>query len=453
MSNNNMPPGKKKSGGNSQYDARKAELEAIKKLPLRKITAGNVDYTGYYDEERLVVYLADQNGELTGQKATIRKPLPPPEYEDDDMDDEEYDNQRSAGETGNASKQKIQNSVHDTTEKFKRKKIELVERKKDELQSNSKDSDVSRKKKSKLMIILIICAILAAGSVALRFSGNQSNAPTTPGQTTVAEPKEGEITVIELKQDVLPGDTITEDIINASNIDSQTYNQIAINGNDLYKWEQRDNIIGMYAGEFISKGKYLTTNALTRTYKVEDNPWGEVAEGMKYADVPINIKDFDRTKLLIGNKIKLHFQIDRKEDSNSETQPSMTAGITVTKENNAVVTESYTIDNVVIANLLTGSGDSLYEIYSALASIPEGNQESYFKTAAKRDKEYLTSIAPTKIRVIFDKTYAEALEKAVSSGAEITVELQDNGKDVGTEAKQTFYSAEQTLMESLGKVL
>lgn len=158
----------------------------------------------------------------------------------------------------------------------------MVERKKDEISSEGTTSGgATQKKKSKPLMILLVCAAVAVGgAAAVNFTGMGN--VQTPTTQTVSEPKEGEITVIELRQDVLPGDTITEDIINASNIDSQTYNQIAINGNDLYKWEQRDNIIGMYAGEFISKGKYLTTNSLTRTYKVEDNPWGEVAEGMKY---------------------------------------------------------------------------------------------------------------------------------------------------------------------------
>lgn len=50
---------------------------SILDLPFRKISVKDQIYAGYYDADNLLLYLTDENGELTGQKARLSVPLPP----------------------------------------------------------------------------------------------------------------------------------------------------------------------------------------------------------------------------------------------------------------------------------------------------------------------------------------------------------------------------------------
>lgn len=472
-----MPPGKRntqgsetepphqQSGGSpplqdnekkrpTQNKNKKNDESAIKCLPLRTIQAGDKIYKGYYYETTLRVYLADEYGELTGQVAKITKPLPPldhtthPEPESEPKSEQRHRSYESFTEKKGIA---ADTAKHMLQEVGKKKSALINKRDEGKLDKNEKSS---KEKKSSVKVILIALTIVAVGAVCLFVGMNFMSSRMLPfiNNQTVTEPKEGEIMVIKLNGELIPGEEITESMISAYNIDSATYNSIAVNGNDLYRWEQRDSVIGMYATEYIASGKYITTNSVIRTYSFPNNPFGQIAEGMTSVEVPITIKDFDRTKLLVGSKINLHFQTDIHEDNTSETEETKAAGVKVTREKNITTTNSYNIENVVVANLRTSGGDSLYEKYSALAAIPEVNQESYLKSASKANKEYLSSIAPAKACIIIDAEYAEAIEKAINDGTVITMTMAD-GEDVSSEEKQMFYESEQKLMESFSKVL
>ena len=468
--NNSMPPGKKKndydfnnksstqenrqqqtehrvqhtsSDNKSNTDTKKKlvmpSIEEILRLPLRSVQVGSETFQGYYDEEKLLLYLADESGRPNNKIAQLKKPLSPLRHENEDEDDE--DDEISSNTAANQMLQKTRDAVD-------KKRQELSERVQDYGMTHSKGKGKKKKKKGRKGIIIVLLIFVLMSLAVLGYSFVQKSVSTVP----ISPPAEGEIMVIEIKKDVIPGDEITEDILQACNIDSQTYNQIAINGNDLYRWEQKDNILGMYATEYISKGHYITTNAVTKIFKNEENPWGIFNENLSYTDVPIHISDFDRTKLLIGSKVNLHFDINKKEDKDSETLPSIASGIKVTEEKNVTTTNSYTIENVTIANILTATDNDLFKIYSSLSSIPEGNQEHYLKTAAKYNKEYISTITPAKIRVIFDSEYIDDLKKAVSNGTEVTVELTED-IDVSTPEKKQFYDREIGLMENMSAIL
>lgn len=194
----------------------------------------------------------------------------------------------------------------------------------------------------------------------------------------------------------------------------------------------------MFATEYISSGHYVTTNSVTKTYKPPVNPWGNQPDSMDYVDIPIDISQMDRAKLLIGAKVNIHFETSQKEDNTSQTLTTEILGATVSTEQSIQTTNSFTINNAVIANILTATNKNLFEEYSALSAIPEGNQEHYLKQAAKYNKEYVTSLTPTKIRVYLDKSYADELSKSIANEKTITVELLDVA-DTSDTNKQQFY--------------
>lgn len=399
--------------------------EEILQLPLRKVQAGDRLYQGYYDEKNLMLYLADAEGRLVGKSASLKKPLPPIPTKDEYKD--ENDNEAPA----------MFNNIPNMLQKTREKAV---------LRKKGKKNRTQNRKIYKIVIgvIITILIILAAVMLGFRLSISllsEENANKEP-------PAENTIMVIEIRDDILPGDCIEDENLQAANIDGQTYNQIAINGNDLYRWEQKDNIIGMYATEYISKGHYITTNSVTKLYKGYENPWGTNDEAFAYADIPIDITEFDRTELLIGKKVNLKFQIEQKEENVSETLSSVSKGVKVIQEDNVTATKSYKVNNAVITNILTINNSNLFEVYSALSAIPEGNQEHYLKKAVKYNKEYIASITPAKIRVVFDKEYIEELKKSINNGKTVEVELTDE-TDISTEEKKNFYNNEVVLMEIL----
>jgi hypothetical protein len=401
--------------------------EEILQLPLRKVQAGDRLYQGYYDEKNLMLYLADAEGRLVGKSASLKKPLPPIPTKDEYKDENDNDNEATA----------MFNNIPNMLQKTREKAV---------LRKKGKKNRTQNRKIYKIVIgvIITILIILAAVMLGFRLSISllsEENASTEP-------PAENTIMVIEIRDDILPGDCIEDENLQAANIDGQTYNQIAINGNDLYRWEQKDNIIGMYATEYISKGHYITTNSVTKLYKGYENPWGTNDEAFAYADIPIDITEFDRTELLIGKKVNLKFQIEQKEENVSETLSSVSKGVKVIQEDNVTATKSYTVNNAVITNILTVNNSNLFEVYSALSAIPEGNQEHYLKKAVKYNKEYIASITPAKIRVVFDKEYIEELKKSINNGKTVEVELTDE-TDISTEEKKNFYNNEVVLMEIL----
>lgn len=439
---NTMPPNKKNNDANisgnhcdsqrqqeplsekADNQTKASSTENIMQLPLRKIQAGEKLYQGYYDEEKLILYLADENGRLIGKTASLPKPLPPIKHEEP-----------SAKEGTSESVRDVKNALQKTHENVMSRKKET--------------SGIKNTYKMVAIVAAVIVLLLVAVIIGFRMS---ISLYMDKKHDTVPIPNENEIMVIEVKGDILPGDVISEDNLQAANINSQTYNQIAINGNDLYRWEQKDNILGMYAAEYISQGHYITTNAVTKVYKGYENPWSVDGDALAYADIPIDITEFDRTELLIGKKVNLRFQVDQKEENASSTLPSVTDGIKVIQEDNVTTTKSYAISNVIISNILTANNDGLFEVYSSLISIPEGNREHYLKKTVKYNKEYIPSITPAKIQVIIDKEYAQELQRSVLNGLKTEIELTDE-KDISTQEKKEFYDNEVSLTETLSEVI
>lgn len=173
---------------------------------------------------------------------------------------------------------------------------------------------------------------------------------------------------------------------------------------------------------------------------------------MTYADIPISIKNFDRSQLLIGTKINVEFVTDTHEENTSESLETKAAGVKVMQKENITTTNSYLIENAVVANLLTSTGEPIYDIYVSLSAIPEINQESYLKTAVKENKEYMTSIAPAKARIIIDEEYAEAISNTVRNNTAVSMDITEES-DTDSDEKAEFYRNEQLLMESISKIL
>ncbi len=405
---------------------KKLSEEEILSLPIRKVKSGDRVFYGHYDEERLIVYLIDENGKLTGKCGRLHKPLPPkhPQPVSEDSSDTKQNN---------------------ALMNIKERKFKIGFNKVDDERTSS--SPLKRYKKVIIFAAVALAAIIGIASyrsvMNSVFSPNGDDSPEP--QETIA-PSDGEMLVIEINTDVIAGDEITEDMLQPATIDGQMYNQIAINGNDLYRWDQRENIIGMYATEYISQGHYITTNSLSKIVRDAENPWIINSSQTAYADIPIQSTELDASSILIGDKLKLDFEVQVSEQGVNNTDDT-----DVSSGQKTVTINSYSINNAVIADMFTASDKSIFNIYTALLSVPEGNQEYYLKNMCNKNPNYLDGIKPVKIRVYFDKQYADALSTAIASQENIQVTLGD-GSDISTTEKKQFYDGERALQTSFSNL-
>lgn len=381
-------------------EPRKLTHEEIMQLPLRKIHVGERHYDGYYDEERLEVHLADKDGQLIGKVGKLHKKLAP-EIPETDSSDNDIDGNKASDNSYPPYTDEQDNTADNIANKLmkvKERRYKLHQKKKE-----NKEPEIQQLKKKKVFLFV---GVLIAGIAIITLSYNylfrsaffqdDTEPPVveeTPGPTPPTL-SEGELTVIELNTDVIAGDEITEDMLTMATIDSQSYNQIAITGKDLYRWEQRENIIGMYATEYISQGHYITTDSLSKIVRDANNPWILNNSQTAYTDIPVSLTSLSPDELLIGNKVKIDFEVEVSQQGSMDDVESNTDGVDVQSGQKTVTINSYTVNNAVIADMYTEDNRSLFNIYSALLSVPEGNQEFYLTNICSKNPDYLTSIEP-----------------------------------------------------------
>lgn len=401
-------------------------LDKIKKLPIRQIRIGDTIKRGYVDKVNGCVYFMKDDGNLTGERAKIRKsantpPKPAPQYKPTAPD-------KSL-------------SVKDKAQTFKDK---LKNFRDEKSKSSSKDSDKPKDTKSKskkgMFAVIIAVGIIAVSIFTVKPLIANFKAPTVNNDTDA-------ISVITLKQDVVPGDVITEDMLAQAKIDNKTYNQIAMNNTDIYKWDRCKDVIGLYATEYIPQEQYMSVNSVSSNFELKANPYGSSNSNFSYVDIPIT-EDLDKAKLLIGQKVNISFRIDSQSGKNQSNESQNQNGTTIKKDTSTATAEEYTISNAVIANILTDNDTDLYSEFAPLESIPEADLSHYIENKIKSNKEYVSSVTPAKIRIILERDYVDTIKKAISNKSEIKVELLETA-DTDNDEKKNFYNTEVNIVKSL----
>ncbi len=117
-------------------------------------------------------------------------------------------------------------------------------------------------------------------------SGSQQGTEGENPQTSEPDPTLSNIQVIQVKDIMIPGDTITEDNVQAAEISAADYELLRANGRILYQWETVNNLIGMVVNKYIPKGGYIASGDESATYTPASNPWVNEQAGMTYVTLP-----------------------------------------------------------------------------------------------------------------------------------------------------------------------
>lgn len=443
------------------------ELQYIKQLPIRKVRTGGIICSARFDAENRVIYLLDDRGIPTGDVRVLD----------------------AAATDRIGHKPSIQvNSPESCTEEKPRKKKQRERRaplfcrsgkKKepdilgaedvpDETPCADEDETAGGSPgmvKTKVLTAIIIAAgcVLIAAVLAIVLSRTGafrgSNTPENEGELA----KNQRFDVIQMTQDVLPGQQLTEQILAKVSIDGETYNQSAMSGNTYYSWDKAADLIGLYASEYIPAGQCLAFHQVTGSYVPDTNPFLVLKDGYAYLDIPVNLSYEYVDRVLIGRYLDLTLEIqtqsNRKEDIDTPNVPGLDHSSSITAQ---TVTDIYRLKDVVILDMITSNGASLFDTMSSYNKIPDGSLrtalEKQVQTMLKANPDKNAAQALSEFYVVTLRIQLPAEQvKAIGKLNEANTQTKISGiSDVyleDTAARQAFVREMRFTAEVLGSVL
>lgn len=268
-----------------------------------------------------------------------------------------------------------------------------------------------------------------------------------------------QVEVVTLNQAVMTGDVITEDMLVKYNMLKKTYDEMGVQsftdeeGNKVQEnvyilWKDREEkAVNMTVSNYVKDGSVLTTRDLT-TKQVSRNPW---LEGIDPED-EIYTMSFDaggvNSRLLMpGTRIRARLvynvpvedlnairnEITGKEESSDEdsiVSSSVLMGYGSSSQtpqfdengnlisygsstlSGEVAVAEIVIDNITIADMRNGDGESIFEIYSSLVKMPLAERMAYLTTSVSDPDtatDFQNRLTPVDLTFIVDKESANML--------------------------------------------
>ena len=209
-------------------------------------------------------------------------------------------------------------------------------------------------------------------------------------------------------------------------------------------WQQKEQVLGMFASNYIAQGDVLTSMDLTRTLTVR-NPW---VTAMK-EDEEIFTMSFDagtiNTRMIYpGTRLRARFvsevpvdklsevktQIERAENIGDGTDDIVHDAVTTlhgdiledSEAKNSVQVAEVIIDEIIITDMTNSSGESIYDLYMSLLKLPINERISYLKTGIGSNdisNNWAARVTPSTITFILDKKSASRLAEFEQTGGTI----------------------------------
>lgn len=442
------------------------DVEKIKSLPKRTFLIGNLQQTGLYDEKTRRFYYLDANGEWNGRLAIINTPPPPPPPSDEEepedegpSEDESVDDGSDGGDTPTSLADKAKGLFSFLKKKGDSAESPIMEK---------LHTPISKRLPLTWMHVVIIGVILlllmvfvitpavnrvfappdvppASSTEVTPSSGSQQGTEEENPQTSEPDPTLSNIQVIQVKDIMIPGDTITEDNVQAAEISAADYELLRANGRILYQWETVNNLIGMVVNKYIPKGGYIASGDESATYTPASNPWVNEQSGMTYVTLPLDETTAASSLLNFGAKADI--TVTKKTTSQTSQQEDGTI-TTVTSE------KKYPFTSIIICDIWNADQESIYPQYSSYLAIPAGERLDYIRDALLEDTDLERKLTPAYIRVKIDSTLATEIGDFNSNNITISYALHDaNDIDVTTDAKREFASQARALDETINQAI
>ncbi len=259
--------------------------------------------------------------------------------------------------------------------------------------------------KGKVVALGIIIAIALGGacvapivmeSFSKSDSGNQEPTPA-PDQEVPQN-----ASIVQVVRNLIPGDVIKKEDLQEAVISNETYNQITLQGVNLYQWAKADTLVGMYAQNYLPSGQYVSFSSVGAVYEPPQSLWNSDT----YIDLILNEEQQTEANFIPGQKVNV---VVRKEiiTESPVTQDNGEiggGGAATTFIQTSTINE-YSFPNTTVCDVFTGdSGDgSLYQTLHAISSVPAGEQGDYLKKAMK-DESFANQFKEKIVRVYVSQT-------------------------------------------------
>lgn len=426
------------------------ELEEIKKLPSCQFMLGGTPQTGFFDKVNEKIYYLDSEGNWMVKRARVKKREPEKPQEEEAPAEENGEEEESGKRRW--LRRKAKSDVEDESEDGRSRLDALKESLEQPLFEK-----IPLTRKKLLVIIGGMMVLFIIGSIAssVLFGGNDTPSNPTPieNQEPVDEPDPSlnTIQVIQVKQDLIPGDVITEDVIQSATISAESYNQITLGGTNIYQYNRASSLIGKYATAYIPTGQYLAYNNVASAYTPPKNPWVNEQQGKVYVTAPLD--DETATSVLLNFGAKVDMTIKKETVRQTEAPddspdiPGMTHQTTIYQ---SVSIDTYEMQNVIVCDILNAEQVSIYDEYTKLMEIPAGEQLNYLRAALLEDETLADTLTPAYIRIKIGTDQSDAIGDLSDKSISIKYKLHDDSDiDMTTDAKREYAAQARALAETI----
>lgn len=367
---------------------KKLGVADIRKLPLKRFkdAAGN-QYTAFFDEESRTCYIPNGDGDYTVAM------LPPESPSQPEPSAAQAPEQKKQGQESDGKKKAPSSSCKNNTG------------------GTEERQPLTKKQKGLLVGFIIFFAILlyAFFSSGILSSGSSDSVEKTDSEQSagvniedLAASERYEVLIVS--QNMYKGD-----IIKADNLTSCVFSksEFAACGG-AYTKDCLSAVTGMEITRFMPFGTVLTYDACYFPSDYKSSPWGRLGKGFQYLDVPVEVAVKDINSLVPGDRVKLTIKVDttqkQKNDSDNSTVDGMEHSSAVSA---STTTDTYVFADIQIVDALDANGNSIYEKYSGLFSVPAG----FISTVLSQDydAENISSLLPAYFRFIVTDAQKQAI--------------------------------------------
>lgn len=409
--------------------------EYLESLPIRSVMVGGERKRGRYDQETHYVYLDDG----TVVKVNPPKKAPPPKRDEPDEQPTEPKRLAEKEEPQRITDGSNHGWDDDDAEPRKLQRNKKVKK---------KDGSSAGGSKKKVAIIAVL-AVVAVVTFGLQYIASMPSDPQSEPSGTQAETgPTTEVEVVQLTQDVIAGTQVTEDLIEPYVISAESFNQISLSGVNLYQWDRKDMLLGMYVATYLPRGQYLSYDSLVAAYEPPQNIFGTLEDG-QYIDIPITLKESESGNFVPGAAFDVTVRKSTLVENPEGGEATSIDGMDHTSSvEQSVRIDEYKLNGAIAVDIIAADGSSMYQTFSSLLSIPAGEQAHYIE-AHSNDTAFINSVTPAYIRIAASESQIETLGSMNGKNTECIFTPLPDKADKSTNEKAEFYANAEVLAAQL----
>ncbi len=429
----------------------KEDVLRISSLPIRKMRVGNITQDVICDEITGYIYYPNPNA--TGPYNRLlpkrtpyvpekdKKSSPPPEPNDEDDAENEDETEKKESKPMSRLPQVMNRAL--ASKKSKEKK--------DKSKKGKKGSSGGLKKKIVAIgVVAALAAVIVCATPVIKDMLGSLESPGTedPQKPTLpAQEPSNNSSIVQVVNDLIPGDIIESDDLKEAVISTDTYNQITLQGINLYQWSRYDALVGMYAQTYLPAGQYVSFTSVGATYQPPITLWTPDI----YIDLLLTDEQQATADFIPGEKVNVVIRKQVTQESPiTQDQQTVGDGGTATTIVQTTTIEEYSLPSTTICDVFTGESatNSLFQTLHELATVPAGEQVGYVNKSMKEEK-FADKFHQKVLRVFVNKADMEKIG-VVNNLDKVTINIEKTGdysKD--TDERAAFVASAQATMKNV----